>query len=158
MYWTVREGHIMRAQMDGSDPVQVVTGLGNPVGITIDYDASRMFWTEHTGNKICSSNLDGTDVRPIVPLPSGTVPWGIAVHNDQIYWGNRNTSSLQRSSKSGQDVRTVFTGSSPIQPLMTSGGNFPTTRRNQCEGHSCANICVIKTSRWWPLSSSSCIP
>ena len=76
---------IIRPQMDGREDFQVVLGLNLPAGITIHYDASRMFWTEHGGHKICSSNLDGTGVRAIVTLPSGAYTWGIASHMNQIH-------------------------------------------------------------------------
>ena len=152
MYWTCETG-VMCGEMDGSAAVEVVSGLERPFGITIDYDASRMFWTEFVGDKIRSSKLDGTDIRNIVTLPPGSRPWGIAVYHDQIYWGNSDAKSLQTSSKSGQYVRTVFTESSKIQQLTTNSRNFPTTRRNHCMGRHCANICVLKSSRWWSTSS-----
>lgn len=144
----------MSAEMDGSAAVKVISGLQRPFGIIIDYGASRMFWSEHTGNKICSSNLDGTDIRNIVTLPPESYPWGIALHNDQIYWGNYGSKSLQRSFKSGQFMRTIYTGSSKIQQLTTNSRNFPTTRRNHCKDQQCPNICVLKTSRWWSTSSA----
>ena len=148
MYWTrcAPFGDIMRAQMDGSDVVQLVKGLNNPAGIVIDYEASRMFWTELAGDKICSSNLDGTDVRTLVTLPSGTEPWGIALQGKQMYWGSWNGKRVQRSSKSGQDVHTVFAGKRPIQQLTTTRWNFNITRPNHCQLQVCPDICVLTTT------------
>ena len=145
MYWTrcSRFGYITRAQMDGSDVVQIVKGLNCPAGIAIDYDASRIFWTEMAGDKIQSSNLDGTDVHPLVKLPSGTEPWGIALHGDRMYWGSWNGKKVQRSSKSGQNVHTVFTEKRPIQQLTTTRWNYPITRPNHCKLQMCPNICVL---------------
>ena len=152
MYWTRNTGEIMRAQMDGSDAVQVVAGLNFPFGIAIDYNASRMFWTESQPDQICSSNLDGRDIHTIVTLPASSVPIGIVVHNNLIYWGNYGAKSLQRSSKSGQDIETVFTGSHTITQLTTTYRNLVTNRLNQCEGQNCANICVLTTNAF------RCIP
>ena len=70
--------------MDGSDPSPIVTGLNGQAGIVIDDGTNRMYWTEYSGNRIRSSNLDGTEVRTIFTLPSGTDPWEIAIHNNRI--------------------------------------------------------------------------
>ena len=146
MYWTSDQGDIRRAQMDGSNAVEIVSGLREPIGIAIDYDASRLFWTEFIGNKICSSNLDGADVRTIVTLQTYVGPWGIAVHNNRVYWGNSNGRSLQSSTKLGQNVRTVLKESSYIKHLTTTSRDLPITRQNPCEGQNCSNICVLTTT------------
>ena len=155
MYWTrfgVTSNGLMRAQMDGSNVAQLLGGLRTPSGITIDYDGSRIFWTEHWGDKISSSNLDGTDVRIIVTPKPCSSPWGIALHKNRMYWSDWSYYTLQRSSKSGQDVRTLFTGTGYIQQVTTTSRNFPTSRQNHCEGQNCSSICILTTS------SFRCVP
>ena len=51
-----------------------LTALKNPVGVTIDYDSSRLYWVEYGINQIRSSNLQGKDIRTTVTT-SDTFPW-----------------------------------------------------------------------------------
>ena len=143
MYWARWAGDITRAQMDGSDRVQIVTGLGTPIGLAIDYDGSRLFWAEFSGNKVCSSNLDGSDIRTIVQLAAGVGPCGIALHGNQIYWGNYYGMSVQSSLKAGQNVKMLYKGTSYVQHLATATRNLSVTRPNPCKGRYCSDICVL---------------
>ena len=145
MYWTRGPaGLIMEAQMDGSDMIRLID-CNDPLGIAIDPDTSRIFWTEQENSRILSSDMNGTDIRTVVTLPRGSSPYGIAIHKNELYWGNWNDRSLQRSSKSGGNVRTLFRGAKTenIRHLCTTSRNFLTSRRNHCEGQNCSNICVL---------------
>ena len=141
----------MRAGMDGSEVVQVLSGRDHPVGITIDFEESRLFWTEYGGHIICSSALDGTDIFVVADSETETddgglavkYPWGIAVHNDEVYWGNFHDNSLQRCSKWGGEIETLLTGQGHIQQLTTTQWNIPITRGNDCQGTDCGHICVL---------------
>ena len=145
----------MRAQMDGREVVQVLSGLDHPVGITIDVDDSRLLWSEYGAHKICFSALNGTEIHVLASRETDThnggpavrYPWGIALHNDYVYWGNFHDSTLQRCSKwGGSEVETLLRGQGHVQQLTTTKWNFPRTRPNDCEGQICSHICVLTRS------------
>ena len=119
MYWTnAPAGSIHKAGMDGSSPVTLVPyGLSYPYGLTIDFASRRLYWTEYFGEKIQSSDLDGGDVQLLIQLPSGSVPWGVAVVGGRVYWGNAGDKRLQSVTKEGQDLQTLYT--------QTGGGIRP---------------------------------
>ena len=145
MYWTRGPaGVIMEAQMDGSDMIRLID-CNDRLGIAIDHDTSRIFWTEQENSRILSSDMNGTDIRTVVTLPRGSSPYGIAFHNNELYWGNWNDRSLQRSSKSGVNVSTLFRGAKNeyVRQLCITSRNFPTSRQNHCEGQNCSNIGVL---------------
>ena len=124
MYWTRWQHDIMSAQMDGTGAGQLVTGRDHPVGITIDYDASRLYWTDYGAHRICSSNLNGTGVDN---KPSQyKYPYGIATLQNVEYVG--------------------FVHENKRQHVTTNSWNFPVTRENPCAGQQCKNICVLTTS------------
>lgn len=125
MYWTRWPGDIMVAQMDGTGAVQLVTGRDHPVGITVDYETARLYWTEYHAHRVCSSNLDGTDVK--WTQQTGKYPWGIALLNKEVYVG-------------------YVRGDQKSQQLTTNRWNFNTSRENHCAGQYCAKICVLTTS------------
>ena len=63
MYWSEYGGSIIKAGMDGSNALEIVTALASdPIGIAIDFSSFRLFWVDYLRNKVQSSNMDGTDV------------------------------------------------------------------------------------------------
>ena len=147
----------MRAGMDGTDVVQFLSGLDHPVGVTVDFDESRIYWSEYTGHSISSSSaLNSSDVFVVADNETETddgglsvkYPWGIAVHNDYVYWGNFHDSSLQRCSKWGGEIETLLSDQGHIQQLTTTKWNFRMTRANDCEGTNCGGICVLTPSSY----------
>ena len=65
MYWTNSGGTIQRANLDGSNIQDLVTGLDNSHGIALDVDEGKMYWTDW-GDKIQWANLDGSNVQDLV--------------------------------------------------------------------------------------------
>ena len=143
--------------MDGTNVVPVLSGLGKPVGITIDFDESRLLWSEYGSHKICSSAMDGSNIFAVADNETETDdgglsvghPWGIALHGDYVYWGNSDDKSLHRCSKWGGDTETVLTGGQGYnQTLTTNKWNFHITRPNDCEGKNCGGFCILTTTSY----------
>ena len=85
MYWTDSGTEkIQRANLDGSNIEDIVTGVEAPRGIALDVAGGKMYWT--TSSKIQRANLDGSNVENLVTRLRD--PGGIAL----------NLSELQRSS------------------------------------------------------------
>ena len=114
MYLTTRapSGQIVKAGIDGSNPVVLVGNLDDPSGIFVDNDSSRVLWTDYNADKIQSSYLNGTDVRDIIQLPRGSEPIGTVVYRERIYWANWAT--VQSCNRAGQDVQTLYTATDII--------------------------------------------
>ena len=159
MYWTCWPDKIMRAQMDGTEVVQILSGRDHPVGLAIDFDESRLYWSEYGAHQICSRALNGS--KPWVEVlatsrPVGSsfggwgvrYPWGIAVTDDYcVYWGNFHGNTLQRRENWGGNTTILLREQGHIQQLTTTKWNFPTSRANDCMGQNCGhNICVLTTS------------
>ena len=148
MYWSRLGGRIMKAAMDGTAPMEVITGLKTAAGVVVDSSSpqQRLFWVDHNATRIQSGKLDGTDIQTVAQLPPSSRPWGIAVRNDQLLWGNYGSKSIQVSSKSGENLRTLYSGTFKINHLALAMANPIQTRRNHCEGQSCSGICVLSTN------------
>ena len=147
IYWTQGNsgGSVNRAIMDGSNRVELFTGLNNPRGIHIDLQESRLYWTVAGDAKIDSSNLDGEDRRTVVQL----WPQGIAVLDGYIFWSDNYAGKLQRSSKSGSDVSTLLDASVDMKHItVLFDPNLPIGRVNHCEDKSCSTVCVLTTSSY----------
>ncbi len=78
MYWTdAVAGKIQRANLDGSEVEDLVTGLSEPQGIALDVAGGKMYWAEVGGVlKIRRADLDGSGVED--PVES-VGPVGIAL-------------------------------------------------------------------------------
>jgi hypothetical protein len=61
VYWTVpNDGVIQRATLAGGTVTSILSGLGSPMDLAVDYDQHKLAWTELTAGKIGRSNLDGS--------------------------------------------------------------------------------------------------
>ena len=120
MYWTDWDTNkIQRANLDGSNVEDIVTGLLSPIGIALDVAAGKMYWTDRSRNKIQRANLDGSNIEDIV---SGLhIPWGIAldVAAGKMYWidrgrdnlnGDMNIGKIQRANLNGSNIEDIVTG------------------------------------------------
>lgn len=57
MYWTDRGGQVQRANVDGSSPEVVVSGLGELLDIELDEDG-EMYFADYSSGKIYRAAVD----------------------------------------------------------------------------------------------------
>ena len=89
MYWTDWGANpkIEQADMDGSARQTIVTGnLLWPNGLTIDQATNRLFWADAKLDKIESSDLAGGNRQLMMSSSSDIHPFGLALHQDMLYW------------------------------------------------------------------------
>ncbi len=70
MYWTdVIQGKIHRANLNGLQIEDIVTGLKKPFGITLDLNSHKIYWVDWDWDtdtyKIQRADLDGSNVRDL---------------------------------------------------------------------------------------------
>ena len=154
MFWTQRlpaPGSIWTARMDGTHPVQVLSGLDSPGGIVVDVGSSKVIWADDTSHRIMSSDFRGNNLKTVIQASDGAGTFGIALHKDRIYYGEFWTKSLQSGNKLGREMRNMYSGRHKIRHLTMVNVNFPDGRQNHCEGKSCSNICGLTSN------SSRCV-
>ncbi len=69
VYWAEREnGKIRNANLDGSDPADVVTGLDLPLGIALDQGGGRVYWCQDQvlAAGVYRANLDGSGIEQVL--------------------------------------------------------------------------------------------
>ncbi len=114
IYWIMSWHTIMRADLDGSNPEIVLTGLHSVMDIAIDPAGGKMYWTNPGAGKIQRANLDGSQVEDLVTSGLDD-PCGIAVDpvGAKVYWANRLAHKIQRANLDGsavEDLVTIETG------------------------------------------------
>ncbi|XP_076061029.1 low-density lipoprotein receptor-related protein megalin isoform X2 [Oratosquilla oratoria] len=100
------DGKIMRSTMAGSfSTVLIDKDLSQPSGLTIDYEAEMLYWTDAVREKIERSTLKGENRQVLV---TATIyPFAITLHKDYIYWTDLQLRGVYRASK--------FTGSDMVE-------------------------------------------
>ena len=142
MYWT-RNGYIVRADMDGSSVQTIVSSLSYPRGIVIDYTEGRIYWADDGNDSIRSSTLTGSDQRTIY---STSDPYGIAILNDRIFFGNTGSGIVYSMTKTGSGLMLLHDGPAAIYHLVLADYSLPQNRTNPCETLNCSRLCVLKGS------------
>ena len=136
MYWTVpRAGKIQRANLDGSNVKDLVTGLNSPLGLALDVVGGKMYWTVtlSTG-KIQRANLDGSNVEDLV---IGVNPEDLALDEvgGKMYWTTL-AFKIQRANLDGSN----------IEDLVTSGVNGSSVPRSLA-------LDVVGGKMYWTLGT-----
>ena len=118
MYWPdVSTGKIQRANLDGSNVEDIVTGLNAPVGVALDVPGGKIYWPVGTSSgKIQRANLDGSNVEDLVTGLDG--PFGITldVVGGKMYWpvpassAKLQSGKIQRANLDGSNVEDLVTG------------------------------------------------
>ena len=127
VYWTdFSEGKISRANSDGSNVEDLVTGLGFPCGIALDASGGKVYWVDWRTNRIQRANFDGSNVEDLVTGLSD--PFGIAldVSGGKIYWTDFLEGKILRANFDGSNAQDLITGlSEPTYiALDVSGGKI----------------------------------
>ncbi|MBP3191243.1 T9SS type A sorting domain-containing protein [Natronogracilivirga saccharolytica] len=116
LYWAERNmGKIRRANLDGSDPQDIVTGI-NPIPVSlrdieIDPANDALFWMEHSESDekvgIYRSALDGSNAGIILKVPQ--LPRFLSVNpgEEKIYW-TRRTRNVYRANYDGSMTDTLL--------------------------------------------------
>ena len=92
LYWTAKD-RIQRAVVGTGAVDDVVTGLSDPVGITVDPASGMIYWTEMLGQRIRRATLDGDLISSVVTgLDS---PYGIAFAGAKLYWSDWRLGKIQ---------------------------------------------------------------
>jgi sugar lactone lactonase YvrE len=121
LYFLALRGGVIKASAHGSHRSVVVSnelaGAG-PDGIAIDAKAGHVYWTtmgkvaENDGS-IMRANLDGTNIKTIVPVGGTFTPKQLKLDaaNGKLYWSDREGMRVMRSNLDGTYIETlVVTG------------------------------------------------
>ncbi|CAH1786283.1 unnamed protein product [Owenia fusiformis] len=159
MYWTDwgETPKIERAGMDGRQETREViinTEIYWPNGLTLDYDAAKIFWADAKLSFIHSSNFDGTG-RSTVVEKSLPHPFALTLYEDTLYWTDWQTHSIHSCNKntglnrrvihdnifSPMDIHVYAAKRQPME-VHNTGGNNPCQPNNG----GCSHLCLMSPS------------
>ena len=113
--WSANQDErIQCAQPDGSMQLELLGGLGKPMGMAVDQINGILYWGEREPERIMSLDLNGDGIpTELVSLGVNVDVRGVAVALSigKIYWVTENNMKIQRANLDGTDVEDL-----PIAP------------------------------------------
>jgi sugar lactone lactonase YvrE len=112
MYWAdYTTGKIQRANLDGTNVEDLVTGLTTPLDVSVDDASGKMYWVDGGAGKIQRANLDGTAVEDILTGLSDPTRIALDLSADKIYWTDQEVGAqkIQRANLDGSNVEDLVT-------------------------------------------------
>ena len=108
MYWT-SAGRIQRANLDGSNIEDLVTGLDSPRRLALDVVGGKIYWLDWW-DKIRRTNLDGSNIEDLVTgLDSPPEDLALDVAGGKMYWTDRS-GAIRRTNLDGSNIEDLVTG------------------------------------------------
>ncbi|KAJ3456046.1 hypothetical protein MRS44_016069 [Fusarium solani] len=112
---TGQRGRILVGASDGRPMKTLVSSQRTPDGLDISISAGKLFWTSMgmpTANDgaVYSYNLDGTDIKAIVPKGKVHTPKQLVVDNEkrQLYFSDREGLRVWRCNFDGQNLELLI--------------------------------------------------
>ena len=100
-----RRGTVTRFEADGSNPVDLVTGV-NPYDV--DVEGSLLYWTELNSNAVMRRNADGSGLASLAF--SATTPFALDVTATNVFYSEFSSRLLRRAALDGSGAITLVTG------------------------------------------------
>ena len=110
-YWADWEdGKIQRANLDGSEVEDLITGLGSLYGIALDVPGGKVYWTSVGAGAIQCANLGGSEVEDLITGLGNLYGIALDVPGGKVYWTNVGAGAIQRANLDGSEVEDLITG------------------------------------------------
>ena len=112
VYWTDRQADtIRRIDGDGRNHQVLVSGLGEPRGLAVDFENEFLYWADNGTNLIQRSNLDGSNIVTLVDTGLNfPADIELDVAAGKMYWADALTKKIQRANLDGSNVEDLVTG------------------------------------------------
>ena len=110
LYWAEfgsSQSSIRRSNLDGSNVEALVTSTVNILGLGVDVDAGKMYWSESgrlpgDAATIKRANLDGSGSEVLVDIAGGAASIALDVTSRKIYWVDM--SGIRRANMDGSNA------------------------------------------------------
>ncbi|CAB3364278.1 Hypothetical predicted protein [Cloeon dipterum] len=152
MFWSDwgKKPRIETARMDGSERRVLVDKMVQwPTGLTIDYPARRLYWTDPKALTISSVDLNGRDRHEIKKFSADDKPYKIEVFEDNLYISTYKNNNIIKMNKFGQGNLTYLVKdlhrASDI--LIIHENKQKANLSNPCNRNLCAEgvFCLIRS-------------
>ena len=127
IYWVDTDlDAILRANLDGSNVVNLITDLRSPTGLALDISGGKIYWLDYNLDKIQRANLNGSGREDLVTGLDRLMRIALDTSGGKMYWTDRGTGKIQRANLNGTNVEDLVTGLNAPRgiALDVSGGKM----------------------------------
>ncbi len=120
IYWTnqnwdrftgaITASTIQRANLNGSNVQDIVTGLGTVEGIALNTATGKVYWTDSEVGTIQRANLNGSNVEALVNGTRSPSDIALDAAGGKMYWADYEGKEISRANLNGSNVETLVTG------------------------------------------------
>lgn len=156
MFWTdwdKKSPRIERASMSGDDrrklvDIKEVNG-GWPNGLTLDYDALKIYWIDANSDSIHVVDYDGNNHRSLLrKIKSLGHPFAITLFDNNLYWTDWKTNFISTANKNdGSEPKEVLRQQSRLFDIKVHHPNRQPRiddRLNPCANNgNCSHLCLL---------------
>ena len=117
-------GQIYRCALDGASPEDITPpGVTNPLGLSVDIGAAKLYWVDYGTQKIQRSNLDGGGLEDLITSVTDPVGLALDTANGKMYWTDWTNDHIRRANLDGTGVETIVTGLSDPWEIIVDPAN-----------------------------------
>ena len=120
IYWTdqqwdpstgaVSTSKIQRANLNGSNVQNIVTGLGIAEDLALDGSTGKVYWTDSDTGKIQRANLNGSNVEDLVTGVRTLNDIALDTAGGKMYWADYESKQILRANLNGSNIETLVEG------------------------------------------------
>ena len=139
MFWTDwgKEPKIERAEMDGSNRQVIIRqDIHWPNGVTLDYSAWKIYWTDAKLNSIYKANYDGSNRQSVFKSSSRcdlSHPFAITLYENRIYYTDWKTKAIHSADKNtGLRCKTIWSNISDLMDIQAFEPKRQLPRPGKC--------------------------
>lgn len=99
--------NIARANLDGSNPVDIVTGVGTVAGLAVDSVNGKLYWTDFGSSRLMRSDLDGANRAQVVATAGSPSGLALDVANSKVFFLTYNQTALYSVKYDGTGLTTL---------------------------------------------------
>ncbi len=137
LYWSSDiGGTIVEANLDGTNPMTIVTGQDYPVGVAVG--GNHLYWADEgtapnfSDGTIVEANLDGTS--PTTIATGLNSPFMVAVDSSHLYWTSFFGGTIIEANLDGTNPMTIATGLSNPEGVAVEPGSGWRSTQATCTG------------------------
>ncbi|KAG9349405.1 hypothetical protein JZ751_027848 [Albula glossodonta] len=145
--WNEQNPSIIRSTLTGNNmQIIVSTDILTPNGLTIDYKAEKLYFSDGSLGKIERCEYDGSHRYVIVKSGPGTF-FGLAIYGDFIFWSDWVRRAILRANKyTGGDMK-VLRADIPHQPMgiVAVANDTNSCELSPCKAMNggCDDLCLL---------------
>ncbi|MDY7225341.1 tandem-95 repeat protein [Hyalangium sp. s54d21] len=98
---------IVRADSDGTNPVDIVANGGYPSGLAVDSTNRKLYWSDFNGSRVMRTELDGSNPTQVVGGINSPSAIAFDVPRGKVYVITYNNTRLVRFNLDGTNLETL---------------------------------------------------